>query len=149
MKSSRPSPFEGEGKGEGKLSRARHLRKSSTEAERHLWRLLRARQIHGLKFRRQHPIGPYIADFYCATYRLIIEVDGGQHAYSRPDDVRTRRLNLAGYRVLRFWNHDVLTKSEAVLESILLAISHPHPTPLPERERESGRGTAERLTKEQ
>lgn len=126
----RPSPHRGEGKGEGNPSRARSLRRSQTDAERRLWSLLRARQVNDLKFRRQHPIGSYIVDFYCATHRLVVELDGGQHAEARaqPDAIRTRWLNLHGYRVLRFWNHEVLTQPDAIIESIILAISHPHPT---------------------
>ena len=131
MNVSKPSPFKGEGKGEGNRSLPRTLRRNQTEAEQRLWRLLRDRQIDGLKFRRQHPIGPYILDFYCAEHRLAVELDGGQHALSRKDTIRDRWLNVRGCRVLRFWNHDVLTQPGAVLESILLAITHPHPAPLP------------------
>jgi very-short-patch-repair endonuclease len=137
VKTTQPSPLRGEGQGEGKHSFARSLRRNQTDAERCLWNLLRAGQVNGLKFRRQHPIGSYIVDFYCATHRLIIELDGGQHAEeAERDALRTRWLNLHGYRVLRFWNHEVLTQSEAVLEAILLAAKNPHPTPLPGRERE-------------
>lgn len=133
-----PRPSGGQGKGEeARRAIARSLRANQTDAERRLWTLLRARQMNELKFRRQHPIGPYIVDFYCAEHRLVIELDGGQHAENRlKDEARTRWLNAQGYRVLRFWNHEVLTATSAVLEAITLAASHPHPTPLPVRERE-------------
>jgi len=83
-----------------------------TEAERRLWRILARRQIAGRKFRRQHPIGRYIVDFVCLERRLIIEVDGGQHAWESDD--RQRWLEAEGYRVLRFWNNQVLTDLENV-----------------------------------
>jgi adenine-specific DNA-methyltransferase len=100
--------------------RARQLRANPSEAERHLWHQLRMRNLHGFKFRRQHPIAGYIADFACIEARLVIELDGGQHADARAyDETRTRRIEAKGYRVLRFWNNDVLSKRETVLEMIL------------------------------
>jgi len=100
--------------------RARKLRNTPTDAERHLWHQLRKRNLDGLKFRRQHPIAGYIADFACIEARVAIELDGGQHADAvRYDEHRTRRIEAKGYRVLRFWNHDVMTSREAVLERIL------------------------------
>lgn len=132
-----PSPLRGEGKGEGPRSFARPLRRNQTDAERKLWGLLRARQVNGLKFRRQHLIGPYIIDFCCVEHHLVVELDGGQHADEpQKDSLRSRWLNMHGYHVLRFWNHEVLTQHEAVIEAILLAVSNPHPTPLPVRARE-------------
>lgn len=102
---------------------ARSLRKQQTEAERLLWSRLRNRQLQGCKFRRQQPIGPYIADFLSLEPKLIIELDGGQHAEQQEqDNQRTRYLQALGYRVLRFWNHEVLNDLEAVLEAIRIAI---------------------------
>jgi very-short-patch-repair endonuclease len=83
---------------------ARHLRRSATDAERALWAKLRNRQLEGLKFRRQDPLGPYTVDFVCFERKLVIEVDGGQHAAAaEQDELRTRRLRERGYMVLRFW----------------------------------------------
>ena len=85
-----------------------------------------------MKFRRQHPIGPYITDFCCTEGRLVVEVDGGQHAErTASDEERTQYLSGAGYRVLRFWNPEVLTQTQAVLERISEALTDPHPNPLP------------------
>jgi len=103
-----------------------------TDAEAHLWRLLRGRHLTGFKFRRQFPIDRYIADFVCLDARLIVEVDGGQHNERLAQDAeRTRCLEASGYRVLRFWNHDVLKSSEQVLQVIWDTLHHPHPSPLP------------------
>lgn len=105
------------------LKNARLLRKNMTDAEQRIWRALRLRQILGVKFRRQHPIGPYIADFVCIESKLIVEVDGGQHADQAPyDEDRTQWLEAKGYRVLRFWNNDVLGNMEGVLARILEAL---------------------------
>ena len=107
-------------------------RRGQTDAERLLWAKLRDRRLDGVKFRRQHPIGPYIADFCSAERRLVVEVDGGQHAQrATSDGQRTRYLAEAGYRVLRFWNPEVLTQIQAVLERISEALTDPHPNPLP------------------
>src|SRR5438132_13832939 len=96
---------------------ANRLRRDQTDAERKLWMRLRDRQLNGLKFRRQQPIGRYIVDFFCAEYRLVIELDGGQHVDQiQADKRRTEFLNKVGYRVLRFWDHEVLTEPEAVLQ---------------------------------
>ena len=100
-------------------TRARRLRQSSTEAERRLWSQLRGRNLEGWKFRRQEPIGPYFADFMCRRAKLVIEVDGGQHADSQiSDEIRTRFLQSQGFRVMRFWNHDVLSNTNGVLTEI-------------------------------
>jgi adenine-specific DNA-methyltransferase len=116
---------------------ARALRKNMTYAERCLWNHLRDRQLENYKFRRQKPIGPFIADFVCAKQKLIIEIDGGQHAVNaEADKRRTDYLMHKGWRVLRFWNHDVLKEREAVLIRILGALNAPHPGPLPRGERE-------------
>ena len=98
--------------------RARELRQSSTDAERRLWKALRARQLGGYKFRRQQSIGPFIADFVCVPHKFIIELDGSQHAESAYDEARTAWLQEHGWRVLRFWNNDVLLNTEGVVEAI-------------------------------
>jgi very-short-patch-repair endonuclease len=97
------------------------LRANTTIAEDILWRHLRRLDVKGSHFRRQVPIGPYVADFACLKERLIIEVDGSQHGddiNSRRDGDRTRWLNSEGYRVMRFWNNDVMSKTEAVMGAI-------------------------------
>ncbi|WP_201316559.1 DUF559 domain-containing protein [Dyella sp. EPa41] len=100
--------------------RARQLRNDATDAERRLWRYLRREQLAGCKFRRQFPIGVYIVDFICVPARLVVELDGGQHLEAQAYDARrTRVIEAAGYRVLRFWNDDVLLRTDAVLEEIL------------------------------
>jgi very-short-patch-repair endonuclease len=115
--------------------RARQLRRDQTDAEQRLWARLRDRQLCGAKFRR-HPIGPYVADFCCPQGKLIVELDGGQHAEEvEADEKRSRYLEAKGYRVLRFWNHDVLKDTVAVLERIADVLNHPHPYPLPGRAR--------------
>jgi len=95
------------------------LQQDATEAERRLWRLLRARSLSGHKFRRQHPLGPYLVDFVCLEARLVIELDGGQHdARSEEVSARTRLLQARGFHVLRFWNGDVLGNGQGVLATI-------------------------------
>jgi len=111
---------------------SKRLRRDETNAERKLWLHLRDRQINGAKFRRQQPIGRYIVDFFCAEYRLVIELDGGQHVDQiQADKRRTEFLNKAGYQVLRFWDNEVLTSIDAVLQRIADAMNPPHPDPLP------------------
>lgn len=101
----------------------RRLRKSMTDAERRLWRALRNRQLAGHKFRRQHPIPPYVADFACVERGLIVEVDGGQHSErTEADAVRTRALQARGFRVIRVWNNDVMMNLQGVLAAILVAL---------------------------
>ena len=105
--------------------RARELRSSLTDAEQRLWHILKRRQIAGVKFRRQQPIGPFIVDFVCFDPRVVVEVDGGQHAEQlREDQTRTRWLEAQGYRVLRFWNNDVLANSEAVGQAIFYVVEN-------------------------
>ena len=100
--------------------RAKRLRRDLTEAERHLWFRLRRRQLEGHRFRRQVPIGPYVADFACLEEKLVVELDGAQHAVEvERDGRRDHWFAERGYRVLRFWNNDVLSNSEAVLAEIL------------------------------
>jgi len=107
----------------GILVNARNLRACQTDAEQKLWRALRAHQLNNIHFRRQHAIGPYIADFCSPRHKIIIELDGGQHLDQQAyDDERTRFLMAKGYRVLRFWNHDVLNHLDDVLLAILQAV---------------------------
>jgi very-short-patch-repair endonuclease len=102
---------------------ARKLRRTMTDAERKLWARLRGSQIEGLKFRRQQPIGHYVVDFCCLDPKLVVEVDGGQHAaHAEKDAARTEFLERSGYTVLRFWNHDVLCDTDAVVERIWIAL---------------------------
>ena len=121
---------------------AQEMRHAPTETEARMWYFLRNRRLGGWKFRRQHPLGKYIADFICVDARLVIELDGGQHAdlfAQQGDEERTAFLAERGLRVLRFWNNDFLQQTEAVLEQILLALDEsvsPHPNPLPGGERE-------------
>ncbi len=100
----------------------RRLRNTQTDAERKLWFELRDRRLGGFKFVRQEAIGPYIVDFICRERKIIIEVDGGQHAESAKDVVRDACLTREGYRVMRFWNNDVLKNRLGVLETILAAL---------------------------
>jgi len=103
-------------------TRAKELRSRITDAERHLWYFLRHRYF-GCRFRRQHPIGPYIADFACVDLRIIIEVDGGQHAVqSAYDASRDQFIRDQGFIVLRFWSNEVLTNTDGVLDVILRTI---------------------------
>ena len=104
------------------LARARRLRRETTEAEKKLWRQIREQQVGGHKFRKQVPIGPYVADFCCLMQKLIVEVDGGQHAESESDRRRTRFQEAEGYRVIRFWNNDVLRNTDGVLMRICEAL---------------------------
>jgi very-short-patch-repair endonuclease len=103
----------------GTLIKARRLRRDMTEVEKRLWYLLRRGQFEGVKFKRQVPIGPYIVDFACLSWRLIIELDGGQHDSQRKQDARrTAYLEAEGYRVIRFWNNEVLENLDYVLATI-------------------------------
>ena len=121
---------------------AKRLRRNQTDAERVLWFHLRDRRLAGLKFKRQVPINRFIVDFYCASGKLILEIDGGQHDLQNVSDTnRTKILESKGYLVLRFWNNDFLKNTIGVLEAILSTINQrgsepPHPNPLPDGERE-------------
>ena len=111
---------------------ARELRKRQTDAERALWNKLRSKQIEGVKFRRQQPIGPYIVDFVSLERKLIIEIDGGQHNERKvreKDQEREEWLKEKGYQTLRFWNNDVLTNIEGVLERIKENLEGKTPSP--------------------
>ena len=157
-----PSPAGGRGQGDGVnykigeapystrkaelLEYARELRQNSTDVERIMWKILRNRQVLNFKFRRQQSVGKYIADFLCTEQKIIIELDGGQHNEERNkiyDLERTKFLEQQGYKVLRFWNIDVLKNLEGVVESIFLSLKHPHPNPLPL----AGRGLTRRFHK--
>ena len=151
---------QGEGRGEGAgiahallpadiLSFARELRRNQIDAENLLWSIVRGRRLGNFKFRRQHPLGRYILDFYCHDAKLSIELDGGQHNTSegrRYDETRTQEIASQGIRELRFWNYEVLQETESVLEAIWNALheqtgghrlpGHPHPGPLPGEEGE-------------
>ena len=141
-----PSGEGGRRPGEGKpsinpklLARARKFRTEQTNAEQLLWYLLRNRQFCGIKFRRQHPIEPYVLDFYCHEERLGIELDGGQHnepERKHRDRERTTFFKSKGIRVIRFWNHEVLQETEAVLERLYHFLFPPLTPPLSQRERE-------------
>jgi very-short-patch-repair endonuclease len=112
---------------------AQQLRRNQTDAEKLLWCLLRNRQLANAKFRRQHPINGYIADFYCHEHKLVVELDGGQHFTEEgveKDAHRTKRLNESDIRVLRFSNSQVLIEIEAVLQVIYEKVTpSPHPSP--------------------
>lgn len=116
------------------LKHRRELRNNPTGAESHLWTYLRRRQMLGHKFRRQHVIGPYIVDFVCLEKKLVVEIDGSQHLdQERYDQRRSRFLQQQGYRVLRFWNNQVLLQAQVVLRAIEYALEEPlqrsrHPT---------------------
>ena len=105
---------------------ARKLRNDPTEAEKHLWCVLRSRNL-GVKFRRQAIIGPYIVDFVCFERKLVIEVDGGQHDQSWRDIPRDEWLRGQGFEILRFWNHDVLGNRDEVLQKIVEHLKSPPP----------------------
>lgn len=118
---------------------ARQLRKSMTDAEQALWRQLRRKQLAGCRFRRQHPVGAYIADFACLERGLLVEVDGGQHQGCAGDARRDAYLRGRGFAVLRFWNNEVLQDLDAVCDMILrrLLDARPH-SDLPPRTGEGG-----------
>jgi very-short-patch-repair endonuclease len=117
---------------------ARQLRSASTDAELALWERLRSRRLGQLKFRRQFPISGYAVDFVCLEARIVVEVDGGQHAERQLEDAhRTAVLAKSGFRVLRFWDNDVLKELDAVLLEILRAVDAP---PSPQPSPASGRG---------
>ena len=114
---------------------ARDLRRNQTEAEWKLWSRLRDRRLTGAKFRRQQPIGPYIVDFCCPERKLVVGLDGGQHATRvEADRERTAYLTERGYEVLRFWDNEAICQTDAVMQRIAEAVA-PSPSPLPLRGR--------------
>ena len=120
---------------------ARELRKNATDAEHKLWHHLRNRQINGIKFRRQYPIAGYVADFAAPSIRLVVELDSGQHLLqTKYDRQRTDRVACNGYQVLRFWNDDVLLRTEQVLSEILRMIDATPPQPSPAFAGEGAKG---------
>jgi very-short-patch-repair endonuclease len=126
-------------------SNARALRKNSTDAERILWSELRDHRLNGASFRRQVPIGNYIADFICHAAKLVIELDGGQHFSDQAEQADAKRsaaIEARGFRVLRFGNHDVMTNRAGVLETISAAIGASAPTLTLPRKRERGQAAA-------
>jgi len=117
---------------------AKALRKNPTESEQLLWKHLRMKQLEGVKFRRQEPIDNYIVDFISLEHRLVIEIDGSQHAESKADLQRDEYLKREGFKVLRFWNNEVLNNIEGVIETVFNELKE-HPSPLiPSRK---GRGS--------
>ncbi|KQM65085.1 hypothetical protein ASE75_08560 [Sphingomonas sp. Leaf17] len=117
-------------------TRIRQLRNAPTRAESALWQQLSARKVVGVRFNRQVPIGPYICDFVSRSAKLVIEVDGGQHDWqSNADAARTRFIEAQGFRVVRFWNDDVLERTEGVIADIERALAA-RPSPSPSRKRE-------------
>ena len=108
---------------------ARRLRRDQTDAERKLWSRLRDRRLCDVRFRRQHPIGPFIVDFCSIEANLVIELDGGQHALqARSDAARTEFLQRQGYQLLRFWDNETLANIDVVLLRIVEALGHPLPS---------------------
>jgi very-short-patch-repair endonuclease len=115
------------------LPLAKRMRREPTDAEAKLWSILRGQRLSGLKFKRQEQLGDYIVDFVCFGSRLIVEADGSQHADSPGDAVRDDWLTAQGFRVLRFWNNDILGNPEGVARVILDAALPPLPNPSPAR----------------
>jgi very-short-patch-repair endonuclease len=108
---------------------ARRLRRDQTDAERILWSRLRGKRILGFKFRRQHPIGNFFADFFCLEAKLVIELDGSQHAdQTDRDELRTEYIHKLGCTVLRFWNHEVISEIDLVIQRIADALERPQQT---------------------
>ena len=117
-------------------TRARRLRRDMTDAERIIWNAIRAHRMHGMSFRRQTPIGPFIVDFVCQSALLIVEIDGGQHYEPeniKRDAQRDAFLASKGYQILRFNNHDVITNRQGVIETIAAAVVHAPSPPLPRK----------------
>ncbi len=105
------------------LKKAKDLRQNQTDAEKKFWRLVRAKRFSGYKFKRQCVIGSYICDFACMNLRLVVEIDGGQHNENAADELRSKQLLNLGYRVIRFWNNDILTNIEGVAQNLSLTLS--------------------------
>jgi very-short-patch-repair endonuclease len=141
-----PSPLWGEGRVRGAVREsprdyARGLRRRQTDAERRLWARLRDRRLLGGKFARQVPIGPYVIDFCCREQKLVVELDGGQHAIRTAYDAkRTAFLEEQGYRVLRFWDNDALGNTDGMLERIAQTLSPTDTRPSPRPSPQTGEG---------
>src|SRR5690606_34887613 len=120
------------------LTFAKHLRSNMTDAEHLLWRHLRAHRLAGQKFRRQQPLGPYVVDFVHFGARLIVEADGGQHSGCGRDVQRDEWLRNQGFRILRFWNNEILLNTEQVLAVIFEAVNRVSPSPQPSPARGEG-----------
>ena len=113
-------------------ARARRLRSDMTDVERKLWNAMRGKQLEGCRFRRQHPIGAYVADFACVERMLVIELDGGQHQDQEAyDEDRSRYLNQQGWQIVRFWNNEVLENLDGVLEVIVKELQSASPQHIP------------------
>ncbi len=110
---------------------ARKLRRNSSDVEQLLWSNLRNKNLQNLKFRRQQPIGNFIADFVCFEKRVVVELDGSQHAGSKKDLLRDKWFNQHGFQVLRFWNNEVFENLDGVLEKIMEVCVSGHPPPTP------------------
>ena len=114
-----------------KLTRfARELRENSTDAERSFWSRVRAHRLLGHKFKRQQPMGSFIVDFVCLAAKLVVELDGGQHSIDDSDKIRDEWLRNEGFKVLRFWNNDVLSNIDGVIETMMKYLT-PSPQPSP------------------
>ena len=127
---------------DGRVTRGRSLRRTMTDAEKRLWQWLRQPPFKDQHFRRQATIGPYFADFASHQLRVVVEVDGGHHDGNTHDQIRTRYLEAKGYRVVRFWNNDVLENTEGVLSAISAVIEDPPPLTPPRRKRGEGNGSS-------
>ena len=127
-------------------TRAKTLRQSMTDAEQRLWYRLRAHRLSGASFRRQFPIGRYIVDFVCLDARVIVELDGGQHADSIKDAARDGWLRSQGSKVLRFWNNDVLSNTNGVVQTIADAVSSVSPPSLNLPRKGGGKGSEQGAT---
>ena len=129
--------------------KARRLRQRSTDTERRFWLILRDRRLQGWKFRRQVPLGSYVVDFYCATARLVVELDGGQHAIQAAHDQgRTDWLISQGYAVVRFWNNDVFANTDGVLSELLRHLQARNPLTLSLSREGRGNAVASSLSSE-
>jgi very-short-patch-repair endonuclease len=117
------------------------MRSYPTEAERRLWSILRGKRLAGFKFKRQQPTGPYIVDFINFRHRLVIEADGSQHIGNEVDALRSAWLSAQGFKVVRFWNDDILARTEQVADAVWAALQPPLPNPSPAGE-EGPEGTA-------
>ena len=117
---------------------AKHLRQRMTESESKLWRHLRAHRLNGEKFRRQQSIGPYVVDFVHFGARLIIEADGGQHDEAPHDARRDAWLHSQGFKVMRFWNNEIMSNLDGILVTVMAAVSERSPLPRPSPARGEG-----------